>query len=178
MGLNEIRALKHRQTGLIPDEGSHVPVVHSGPKDRKPLRRTPSEKNKDKKALDVWFEAVAATVKGEAVCWECNSRIPDALLRAATAHIFPKKDFISVATHPSNYLLLGAGCCHDRSHTVARFCKMKIFSEAVDRFLEFEHRLTAKEKALKYYTLFLEAAFAAFPDRVSYLISSQIKPHA
>lgn len=119
----------------------------------------------DPKALSNWFATIASQfTAGTCKCWECNAPVPEAFIIHATAHIFPKKAFPSVATHPSNYLILGASCCHDKSHKVETFSKMKIWREAVDRFLEFERHLTKEEKANKYYTLFLEAARQSFPE--------------
>ena len=117
----------------------------------------------DKKALDLWFHNIAYQISpGECHCWECNEYIPAPLIRAATAHIFPKANFPSVMTHPDNYLILGAGCCHDKSHTVEKFKKMGIWREAVERFLRFEHLLTREEKGRDYYTIFREAAVQSF----------------
>lgn len=147
------------------------------PKEKTPLRRQ-SEKakvkeaedrktggNPDKKALDLWFHNIAYRISpGQCHCWECNEYIPAPLIRHATAHIFPKAHFPSVMTHPDNYLILGAGCCHDKTHTVEKFKKMGIFREAVERFLKFEHLLTPEEKGRDYYTLFRDAAIQAFPQ--------------
>lgn len=118
----------------------------------------------DKKALNKWFAVIEGEQRGNCKCWECDRPIPDGFIRCATAHIFPKKAFESVKTHPLNYLILSAACCHDMSHKVESFKKMGIFREAVDRFLQFEHLLTKEEKAKKYYTLFREAAKQSFPQ--------------
>lgn len=118
----------------------------------------------EKKALNKWFGVIEGEQKGNCKCWECDRHIPDGFIRCATAHIFPKKAFPSVATHPMNYLILSASCCHDKSHKVESFKKMGIWKEAVDRFLQFEHLLTKEEKAKKYYTLFREAAKESFPQ--------------
>lgn len=146
------------------------------PKPKTALRQVSEKKKKeraeakaaggdpDKKALDKWFAVIEAEQKGDCGCWECNKHVPDGFIRCATAHIFPKKGFYSVRTHPLNYLILAASCCHDKSHKVESFKKMKVFREAVDRFLQFEHLLTAEEKAKKYYTLFREAAKESFPQ--------------
>jgi hypothetical protein len=121
--------------------------------------------NPDKKALDLWYHNIAYQISpGQCHCWECNEYIPAPFIRHATAHIFPKAGFPSVMTHPDNYLILGAGCCHDKTHTVEKFKKMGVWREAVERFLKFEHLLTAEEKAKDYYTLFREAAMKSFPE--------------
>jgi hypothetical protein len=164
MGLNEMRALMHKRTGLVPEEGSHVPVKLSGPKAKRPIPRGKSLRQRTNEELDHWFGAIAKVEGGDCQCWECGSRIPDAVLRHGTAHIMPKAMFPSVATHPYNYIMLGAHCCHDQSHRVDTFSKMNIFREAVERFLEFDPLILPEEKRQDYYTLFVETAKAAFPD--------------
>lgn len=166
MGLEEIRALTASRTGLKPKD--HAPVQKSGPKPKKPLKRTRANysknSNSSKQELDKWFAQIQQEQAGQCVCWECGERIPDAFIRHATAHIFPKAQFSSVADHPANYLILGAGCCHDKSHKVTTFAKLKMFKEAVERFLQFERELTKEEKAKKYYSLFREEAVRRFPE--------------
>lgn len=145
------------------------------PKEKKPLNRVapgktadPEKKASDaadKASLKLWFHNIAYSIQpGTCHCWECNAYIPAPLIRHATAHIFAKAAFVSVKTHPDNYLILGAGCCHDKSHTVESFKKMAIFREAVERFLKFDHLLTSEEKGKTYYTLFVEAAKEKFPQ--------------
>lgn len=178
MGMQEIRALQAKRTGNKPDETSHVPIKESGPKPRKPLRRVGLKQQKenreikkaggdpDKIALDLFFHNVAYQFSpGTCHCWECGAYIPTPFIRHATAHIFPKADFESVMINMSNYLILGASCCHDKTHVIASFRKMKIWPEAVDRFIEFEPHLNSEDRKSKYYALFLETAKADFPDK-------------
>jgi len=95
--------------------------------------------NRDKQ--NEWFAEVEAKEfkNGGAHCWNCGEFIHVAFARAATAHILPKRKnmFPSVATHPENYLILGAGCgCHseyDRSWDDAS--KMQVWPKVVERFL-------------------------------------------
>lgn len=93
-------------------------------------------------------------------CQECNTFIPEKIkqigknftlngYRCATAHIFPKALFPSVAAHPLNRLFLGAGCgCHDRTHRLDTFSDMKVFALAVERFQQFRHLIKEKHKYL------------------------------
>src|SRR6185503_8109670 len=70
-------------------------------------------------------------------CMACGLAIPVDFSRHATAHLLPKKIFKSISTHPLNYLILGAGCgCHDKTHTISKFVKMKIWPLAKQRILE------------------------------------------
>lgn len=177
MGLAELRAIQFKKIGKLYEQEEHAPIKPSAPKPKQPLRKVGLKQQKenrqtkkasgdpDRAALKLWFHNIQYGISpGTCHCWECNTYIPAGFIGCATAHIFPKKDFRSVMTHESNYLILGAGCCHDKSHKVETFQKMGIWREAVERFLQFEHLLTEKEKTLKYYTLFREAAIKSFPQ--------------
>lgn len=104
--------------------------------------------------LERYFAIIATIIEANPYCTECGEWIPPKLYRAATAHIFPKGLFESVQSHPLNFLILGAGCCHDKTHTIATFKKMKVFRIAVARYLKFKHLITETHK---YQTLFKEA---------------------
>jgi len=61
-------------------------------------------------------------------CMECNAKIPRIFARHATAHLLPKKIFKSIATNDLNYLLLGSTCgCHNKTHTLSTFVRMKVW---------------------------------------------------
>ena len=87
--------------------------------------------------LERWFHQILMkhSVDGMGcTCMECGSWIPEQYMRHATAHLLPKKLFKSCATHPLNYLILGAGCgCHAKTDRVDLFCKMKVWPEAARR---------------------------------------------
>lgn len=87
--------------------------------------------------LQLWFEEIKR--REEPKCWETGDPIPAKYMRAATAHILPKKDniggFPSVATHPLNYLILSPlNGSHDKTHTWSKFQEMKVWPLAVERF--------------------------------------------
>lgn len=93
----------------------------------------------EKIALDKWFDGIRIEHfgTGEGQCMECGSVIPIQFARHATAHLLPKKLFHSVATHPLNYLILGAGCgCHYKTDRVDLFQKMSVWPEAARRIKE------------------------------------------
>lgn len=87
--------------------------------------------------LDKWFDDIRkheTAITGYGVCMECNQCFSLAYFRHATAHLLPKKLFTSVATHPLNYLILGAGCgCHEKTHRIDKFIQMKVWPEAAKR---------------------------------------------
>lgn len=92
-----------------------------------------------KLALDKWYADIANEhlLNGSAICQECGAVIPASFMRHATAHLLPKKLFKSVAVHPLNYLILGAGCgCHEKTHRIDTFIKMSIWPEAKIRINE------------------------------------------
>lgn len=130
-----------RKLGLLPKMEFKKP--------KKPIAKKSEKKIQEEKEakfvggendLDRWFDDIKNYHCGKAGgcnCMECKQWIPEPYMRHATAHLLPKKIFKSVATHPKNYLILGAGCgCHDKTHTISKFVKMKIWPEAKKRILE------------------------------------------
>lgn len=122
-------------------------------KQPKPLNKvspkTAEKQKKDKDAgivpkvtklmLDKFYADISAEhlLNGSAICMECGAVIPASFIRHATAHLLPKKLFKSVAVHPLNYLILGAGCgCHEKTHRIDTFIKMGIWPEAKVRINE------------------------------------------
>lgn len=102
-----------------------------------------------------WWRA-ASVIDRNPKCWECGDYIFKPDYRAATAHIFPKSLFPSVAANEWNYVVCGARCgCHNKTHRMDTFSQMKIFPVAVQRYLKFGHLITEKHK---YLDLFLEYA--------------------
>ncbi len=109
------------------------------------------------KALNAWFKAREKDIiDSGSVCFECGEYISKAYYRHATAHLFPKKIFKSVATHPLNFIVLGAGCGHHSKfdHSIDRASKMGIWPEAVERAMQFIHLIKEKHQ---YLTLYLKA---------------------
>lgn len=113
-----------------------------------------SEENKRRYELEVFFKNAAIEIAKNPYCIECGKFIPSKFYRAATAHVMPKSTFLSVATHPKNYLILGASCCHDKTHRIDTFSKMKCFPIAIEHFYQFEKEIKENHK---YLTLFKEA---------------------
>lgn len=126
-------------------------VPQQGPKEKKPLKAISDKKAavmaEEKKTgkpaskieLDLWFDNIRKEHFGNdgCACMECGSFIPVQFARHATAHLLPKKLFKSVATHPENYMILGAGCgCHVKTDRVDLFVKMSVWPEAARRIKE------------------------------------------
>lgn len=121
------------------------------------LRRSISKDNKlvdndAKKQFEqqqLWFEEIKR--KEPNICWETGDKIPYSYMRAATAHILPKKDniggFPSVATHPLNYLILSPlNGSHDKTHTWSKFQTMKVWPIAVERFKKIYPSIAPEER--------------------------------
>lgn len=109
-----------------------------------------------KEELDKWFkERELDIINSGERCWECGGKIPKAYFRHATAHLFPKSIFGSVATNPRNFLILCAsnGCHSQFDHSIEKASQMGIWKEAVERFLEI---LPHVKEHHKYLELFKE----------------------
>tara|TARA_R110000868_G_scaffold177772_2_gene416811 strand:+ start:2850 stop:3332 length:483 start_codon:yes stop_codon:yes gene_type:complete len=107
---------------------------------KKSAKRIEKEKSssvvKEKENLEMWFKDIQMKHFTEfgGSCMECGSHIPLKYARHSTAHLLPKKLFKSVACHPLNFLVLGAGCgCHALTDRVDKFVGMKIWPEAAKR---------------------------------------------
>lgn len=100
--------------------------------------------------LDKWFAHVATFIKADPYCENCGEEIPERYYKHASAHILPKSIFISVMTHPLNWLKLGAscGCHHEFDSSLDKACEMKIWPKAVDRFRTFEPLILETHKHL------------------------------
>ena len=152
--------IRHRQYA----KETGTKVKHKEPPVQTPVFQKPIAKVSAKKAqelkdekpdrdkLNAWFESIE---KKECPglfthCWECGAKILKAFIRAAIAHVLPKRknQFPSVATHEKNYMILGAGCgCHnkyDKSWEDA--ATMKVWPMAVERFIEIYPSIPAEEK--------------------------------
>ena len=109
-----------------------------------------------KKEMDDFWKYAESVIDKKPYCWECGDFISKNDYRAATAHIFPKSIFESVASNKWNFLVLGARCgCHDKSHRLDLFSQMKVFSTAINRYTKFGDLITETHK---YKNLFIEHA--------------------
>lgn len=102
--------------------------------------------------LQKWYKKIQKHLSGR--CWRCGEWYDKKELRyaiCATAHILPKSKFPSVATHPLNWLELGAACgCHGWFDGQARvedvLCDPKIGEKYFSRFLMIYSDIAAEEK--------------------------------
>jgi hypothetical protein len=116
---------------------------------RKPLPAYKYKPKENKDEIDAFFQDCYRIIAAYPRCSNCDAPIPIQFYRHAVAHIIPKSIFESVATHPLNWLKLGATCgCHDLTHRLDTFSKMFVFRFAVDRFKVFEPLITEKHKHL------------------------------
>lgn len=89
--------------------------------------------------LQNFFWKAEQQIRKKPQCLECKAFIPDKFTRAAVAHLLPKNKehgFPSIATHPLNWLPLGAGCgCHNKTHRWDTFQKMKVWPLVKQRII-------------------------------------------
>lgn len=117
------------------------------------LKRTPLKKVYQPKEVDdeleKFFYDCYCIIESSPTCAECGEWIPRQFYRHAVAHLFPKKIFKSISTHPLNWMKYGAGCsCHEATHRMDTFSKMRTFPIAVEKFRQFEHLITEKHSYL------------------------------
>lgn len=100
------------------------------------------------KQADLVFWFADRIKERSGVCMECLEVIPAAYAFHSCAHLLPKSLFPSVATHPMNYLELGAGCGHHNAWDVSWLSasKMKVAKIAKERFKTFEHLIAPEER--------------------------------
>lgn len=131
--------------GLLPKEAVAKPKKAIAKKsakrklEEKEQREPTNVKNIEKTSLELWFKQIQNKhfKSNGGKCMECGDWIPLDYARHATAHLLPKKLFKSVATHPLNYLILGASCgCHQKTDRVDKFVTMKVWNEAAARIKE------------------------------------------
>jgi len=142
MGLEEIRRLKENAGKPKPKKVYVLPKKSAKRIAQEKAEKEAGTKPATKLELDKWFDDIKREYfdDGEgrgATCMECRAYIPVQFARHATAHLLPKKLFKSQATHPLNFLILGAGCgCHEKTHRVDKFVQMKVWPEAARRIKE------------------------------------------
>ena len=99
--------------------------------------------------LNDFFKLCAIEIAKDPYCEECGQWISPADYRNATAHILPKEFFRSIETNPLCWLKLGPRCgCHNKTHTLLTFSKMKVFPKAVAQLREIEPLITETHKLL------------------------------
>lgn len=108
--------------------------------------------------LEQWFEQRKEDIsKLGGICWECGETISPDYYRHATAHIFPKSIYKSVATNEHNYLCLCAknGCHSTFDKSVEDAAKMKVWAIACKRYLLFKPLITETHKYQRLFEDFL-----------------------
>ena len=145
MGLQEIRNIKAAAGQPKPKKAYQIPK-----KSAKKIKQEAESKKANsvegrEESINEWFKRIEDKHWGKQdldidgfdheenefelpLCMECGTKIPRLFARHATAHLLPKKLFKSVETNDLNYLLLGATCgCHNKTHTLSTFLRMKVW---------------------------------------------------
>lgn len=156
MGLQEIRNLKAAAGQPKPKKVYQIPKKSAKKlKQEADLKKAASAEGREE-SLNEWFQRIENKHWGVQdldidgfdheesdfelpACMECGAKISRLFARHATAHLLAKKIFKSVATNDLNYLLLGPVCgCHNKTHTLSTFVRMKIWpiaAKQIDQLL-------------------------------------------
>lgn len=107
--------------------------------------------------LKQWFEDRRKELTGmcQCGCGEPSSKNDDKYFRHSCCHIFPKKTFLSIATHPLNCIERAFwGGCHTNldEQSMDRWPNMADWQNIKQRFFVLVPLLTNAEKATKFYT--------------------------
>jgi|GEM_PF-3306240 len=130
-----------RKNGLLPPlptKKEKKPIAKISPKKAAEIKEAKIVgKPASKLELDVWFNDIRDKHWGGSkycACVECGILISKDYSRHATAHLLAKKIFKSVATHPENYMIYGAGCgCHAKTDRVDKFITMRTWPIAAKK---------------------------------------------
>lgn len=170
MGIHEIRRLKEQ--AKLPKEKKRYKIPAKSEKKKK---QEAEERALLKEAVELGKSAIAMTNSGNQeqwfqdrmkeslpVCMNCGMEATwllqpeyEKIWRACQAHILPKRktQFPSIATHPSNHLVLfpvwgGHLCgCHDEYDSGwYNATTMRVWPIAVERFKQFEKSIAPKER--------------------------------
>lgn len=137
MGIENIRRLNAKRTGYAPPESST---------DKATPPPAPTAAG-----LTKFFTRAIEKLTGicQCGCWHATER-----KKGSVAHIFPKKDFYSVALHPSNWVERAMwGGCHTNMDQkgVEHWPNMADWPDIVAKFHILEPLLTKEEKTKKFY---------------------------
>ncbi len=101
----------------------------------------------EKTELELYFDEAAVELKKKPYCENCGEFIPEKYYRHATAHLYPKKTFPSIASNPLNRIFAGAGCgCHNETHRWDTMQKMNCFPTILKKMIELYPLISEDEK--------------------------------
>jgi hypothetical protein len=142
---------------------SHSPVL-TKEKKPKPIAKKSEKKIQEEKlakgsdeAMDRFFEAARKRMTGfcQCGCTHKSSKNDDTFYRHSIAHIFPKRIFKSIATHPLNWVERAFfGGCHSAMDDTSmdRWPNFADFEDIKERFHLLVPHLTDEERATKFYS--------------------------
>lgn len=114
---------------------------------------------KDYSELDRWFKAVRNKLTGrcQCGCGKPSSKYQDKYFKHSCGHVFPKRIFLSIATHPRNFVERAFwGGCHTNmdEQSMDRWTSFADWENIKEIFHELAPELTDEERATKFYTHF------------------------
>lgn len=111
----------------------------------------------DDTLMENWFKARRKQMVGvcQCGCGQPSQKKDDMYFRCSAAHIFPKKDFLSIMYHPLNWVERRFfGGCHSNmdNQSMDNWPNFADWDDIKEKFYELSPLLTDEEKALKFYS--------------------------
>lgn len=149
MGLDELRNLFNNRNKPKEKKQYRIPKISARKKEKQDKER--QERGGGDTELQKWYKARQKELIGQ--CCRCGDRYNHRDLKqaiSATAHILPKRIFESVATHPDNWVELGAYCgCHNWFDNYANWeeiLKSNIGALIIKKFAKIWLNISTKER--------------------------------
>ncbi|MBP6694995.1 MAG: hypothetical protein KA161_07690 [Saprospiraceae bacterium] len=117
------------------------------------------------KLLDLWFMLVRRKLTGtcQCGCGKPSSKNDDKYYKHSCCHLFPKRIFKSIATHPKNYIERAFwGGCHTNldEQGIDKWPFMADWEHIKELFHELAPLLTDEERTSKFYSNFEKLIYA------------------
>lgn len=150
MGLEEIRRLKN-EVGIPKPKKAYVIPKKSAKKIKQEILA-----KGDDEALDLWFVERRKDLVGtcQCGCGNKSQKKDDTFYRHCICHIYPKRLFKSVCTHPLNFVERSFwGGCHSvlDDTSMDRWPSMADWDDIKAKAIAMQPYLTEQEKATKFY---------------------------
>lgn len=155
MGLKEVQYLKEHANDPKPKKVHRLRKVSL--KKQAKLDAEKELRGSDDTLMENWFKARRKQMVGvcQCGCAQPSQKKDDMYFRHSIAHIFPKKDFLSIMYHPLNWVERRFwGGCHSvmDDTSMDRWPSMADFDDIKEKFHQLAPLLTDEERALKFYS--------------------------
>jgi hypothetical protein len=152
MGLEQIRLLKAQ--ALMPKQAKRYTIPKKSAK--KIQREKVEQQANSDDSMDKFFEKMRKKMVGtcQCGCAQPSQKKDDTFYRNCIAHIFPKRTFLSIATHELNWVERAFwGGCHSQMDdtSIERWKNFADWEDIKERFHILAPLLTDEERASKFY---------------------------